>query len=160
MGFKTFTCSWLQPGPDCGRQHPRLHIPDAGASAPAIACTSNRNSLNEFQDFRLKNGSSQGQIIALTVLFVLNSPDSGWGNTFCRRLPGKTAPVIACTEGFGCGVQGRCRANMAHIRQSRPDSGLGFQATVLETVEVVSSLPGSGLGARAIRPGASAPMIA
>ena len=28
----------------------------------------------------------------------------------------------------------RCRANMAHIRPSRPDSGLGFQAQVAETV--------------------------
>ena len=30
----------------------------------------------------------------------------------------------------------RCRANMAHIRQSRPDSGRGFQVKVLKTVEV------------------------
>jgi len=28
----------------------------------------------------------------------------------------------------------RCRANMAHGRQSRPDSGLGFQVKVRETV--------------------------
>jgi len=27
----------------------------------------------------------------------------------------------------GRGFQGRCRANMAHIRQPKPDSGLGFQ---------------------------------
>ena len=27
----------------------------------------------------------------------------------------------------------RSRANMAHLRQSRPDSGLDFQETVLET---------------------------
>jgi len=27
----------------------------------------------------------------------------------------------------------RCRANMAHIRQSRPDSGLGFDKKILET---------------------------
>jgi len=26
-----------------------------------------------------------------------------------------------------------CRANTAHIRQSRPDSGLGFQVKVFET---------------------------
>ena len=26
----------------------------------------------------------------------------------------------------------RCRANMAHIRQSRPDCGLGFQVKVLK----------------------------
>ena len=39
---------------------------------------------------------------------------------------------------------GRCRANMAHIRQSRPDYGLGFQVEVLKTVEVVSFPLGSG----------------
>ena len=31
----------------------------------------------------------------------------------------------------------RCRANMAHIRQSRPDSGLGVLAKVFERVEVI-----------------------
>ena len=35
----------------------------------------------------------------------------------------------------------RCRANMAHIRHSRPDSGLGFQVEVLQTFyDVLSSL--------------------
>jgi len=33
-----------------------------------------------------------------------------------------------------CGVQSyRCRENVAHVRQSRPDSGLGFQVKVLNT---------------------------
>ena len=32
------------------------------------------------------------------------------------------------------------RANVAHIRQSRPESGLGFQAKVLETLYHVPSL--------------------
>ena len=27
----------------------------------------------------------------------------------------------------------RCRANVAHIRQSRPDSGTGFKAKMLKT---------------------------
>ena len=31
----------------------------------------------------------------------------------------------------------RCRANMAHIRQSRPDSGLGSQVKVLKLLNVV-----------------------
>ena len=39
----------------------------------------------------------------------------------------------------------RCRANMAHIRQPMPDSGLGFQLKVLQPFYVVSSLLGSGL---------------
>ena len=33
--------------------------------------------------------------------------------------------------------QHRCRAHMAHIRQSGPDSGRGFQTKVLETFHVV-----------------------
>jgi len=38
----------------------------------------------------------------------------------------------------------RCRANMAHVTQSRPDSGLGFQAQVLKTFQVVPSSLDSG----------------
>jgi len=34
---------------------------------------------------------------------------------------------------------------ICHIRQSRPDSGLGFQAKVLENFQVVPSSLGSGL---------------
>ena len=37
-----------------------------------------------------------------------------------------------------------CRANVAHVRQSRPDSGRGFQAKVVETVNAVPSSLGSG----------------
>ena len=33
---------------------------------------------------------------------------------------------------------------MAHIRQSRPDSGLGFQVKVVHTIPVVPSSLGSG----------------
>ena len=28
----------------------------------------------------------------------------------------------------------RCRTNMAHLRHSRPDAGLGFQVEVLQTL--------------------------
>ena len=34
---------------------------------------------------------------------------------------------------------------MAHVRQSRPDSGRGFRAEVLKTMEVVPSSPGRGM---------------
>ena len=33
----------------------------------------------------------------------------------------------------------RCRANLGEARQSRPDSGLGFQVQVLEAFQVVLS---------------------
>ena len=48
-------------------------------------------------------------------------------------------------KGVGCSVQGRCRANTAHMRQSRPDSGHDFQSKVLETFQVVPSSLGSGI---------------
>jgi hypothetical protein len=38
--------------------------------------------------------------------------------------------VMKKVPGFLIG--GRCRANTAHIRQSRPDSGLDFQVKVLQ----------------------------
>ena len=44
----------------------------------------------------------------------------------------------------GRGFQGRCEANMAHIRQSKPDSGLGFQVKILAKNEVPSSVGGGG----------------
>ena len=46
---------------------------------------------------------------------------------------GSVGPTL-CTfavSGPGVGV-GHCRANMAHIRQSRPDSGLGLQVRVIK----------------------------
>ena len=46
-------------------------------------------------------------------------------------------------RGPGRRVQRHCRANSAQIRQSRPDSGLGFQGKALETFLVVPSSLGS-----------------
>ena len=40
----------------------------------------------------------------------------------------------------------RCRANMAHVRQSRPDSGLDFQVKVFKTLSVVPPSLESGAG--------------
>jgi len=42
------------------------------------------------------------------------------------------------------GAEGRCRANMAHTRQSRPDSGFGFQDKVLKLFSGVPPWLGSG----------------
>ena len=39
---------------------------------------------------------------------------------------------------------GRCRANMAHTRQSRPYSGLNFKVNVLKTVQAIPFSLGSG----------------
>ena len=46
------------------------------------------------------------------------------------KAPGPSRTCNESKEEEGWGV--RCRANMAHVRQSRPDSGLGFQEKVLE----------------------------
>ena len=51
--------------------------------------------------------------------------------------------------GFGPSVpRVRCRTNKTRIRHSRPDSGLDFQANVLEPFRVVPSALGSGPRAR------------
>jgi len=42
-------------------------------------------------------------------------------------------------------MQVRCRENMAHIRQSRPDYGLAVQAKVLKTLQVLPSQVGGGV---------------
>ena len=49
----------------------------------------------------------------------------------------------------------RFRANMAHIRQSRPDSCLGFQVKALDTFQGVPSSLGSGYPQRRQPPGRS-----
>ena len=58
----------------------------------------------------------------------------GFGVQVSLRMSTKTAYKL----GY------RCRANMAHIRQSRPDSGLGFQVKILTPFHVVPSSLGSG----------------
>ena len=45
-------------------------------------------------------------------------------------------------------IKRRCHASVAHIRQSGPDSGLGFRAKVIKTVEGVPTLLGSGYDGR------------
>ena len=40
--------------------------------------------------------------------------------------------------------ENRCQANMAHIRHSRPDSGLGFQVRVLKIIQIVPYSLGKG----------------
>ena len=53
---------------------------------------------------------------------------------------------LSLSLSHGAAVTSRscCRANMAHIRQSRPDSGLGFRVQFIETFWFVSSSLGSG----------------
>jgi hypothetical protein len=55
--------------------------------------------------------------------------------TMNRRIPGRTWRLC----------QYRCRMNMAHLRQSRPDSGVGFQEKIFKPFQVVPSSLGSGV---------------
>ena len=69
--------------------------------------------------------------------------------TAARRHPqlGETllaAPSADAPPAGGFLLSARCRANMPHISQSWPHSGLGFQGKVLKTLPVVPSWLGSG----------------
>ena len=61
-----------------------------------------------------------------------------------------SAPVAPGWGFWGCPP--RLRANMAHIRQSRPDSGIGYLGKVLQTVSLAPSSHGSGLRFRDCTP--------
>ena len=70
---------------------------------------------NVLEDFRTHNGSRQGHNLASTVLFVPNSQQKAevlhQGHELHQVHP--------------CWNPSLQRANLAHIRQPRPDSGLG-----------------------------------
>ena len=69
-----------------------------------------------------------------------------------QQLPNQS-PILWCTRRVQ--IQNsmyRCRANLAHVRQSAPDSGPGFRVKVLTTFEVVPSLLGSGFGIQCTSP--------
>jgi hypothetical protein len=51
---------------------------------------------------------------------------------------------IGCVKVGSLEMEERFRANIAHTRQSRPDSGLGFQVKFFEMFQGVSSSLGSG----------------
>jgi len=72
---------------------------------------------------------AHGQNLALTVLYLPCVLES--------------SVVVGGTNAAWTEVS-RCRANMAHIRQSGPDSGLGFQVKVLTLVSVVHFGGGGG----------------
>ena len=80
-----------------------------------------------------ETGGTQGKI----PIFFIRSP------ILLIRSPvlQKTFPN---THGTRCDIfrevqMGRCRTNVAHLRQSGPDSALDFQSKVLKTFEVVPS---------------------
>jgi len=92
-----------------------------------------------------ENGSSQGQNVALTVFYVPSSLDSE-PQTLCPKQVHAAAkqlhflPAATQREAFPmCTKVSRCPANMAHTRQSKPGSGLGFQVQFRKTFQGVPS---------------------
>jgi hypothetical protein len=67
---------------------------------------------------------------------LLNRSDSSAAEI--QKLRQVTSPLLRLRPNGGA-PGSRCRANVAHIRQSRTDSGLGFQVTVLQIFQVVPS---------------------
>ena len=65
---------------------------------------------------------------------------TGW-NLTTRRSKAECCFEVAIV-GFAC----RCRTNISHIRQSRPEFGLGCQTKKIRTYPVVPSSLGSGGG--------------
>ena len=69
-------------------------------------------------------------------------------NCQTRTRRSKRSPLVesqACpTQALRLVSKRRCRANLAHIRQSRPDSGLGFRLTVRKPFQLASSSLASG----------------
>ena len=65
-----------------------------------------------------------------------------WRN--CVRAVTAVADSVLIPHGSTRSGDVLSSANMAHVRQSRPDPGLGFQVKVVSTFEVVPSSLGSG----------------
>ena len=87
---------------------------------------------------RTENGPSQGQILALTGLYVPGSLDSGRKETWMRQMAcSKWSAVERIWHMYDS--QGQILA-----LASRPTSGLGFQIKVHKTFQVVPSSLGSG----------------
>ena len=60
-----------------------------GINAGAATSERTGSSLKSLKDLYLKHSSSQGQNLALTVFYVLNSPDSGLDCLICAEFTGQ-----------------------------------------------------------------------
>jgi len=70
------------PGPAWSRAHPK-----------PLPAAQEGNTLRGFKDFCLNDGSSQGQNLAVTVLYVPNSFDIGFRGASTRRCTLKANPM-------------------------------------------------------------------
>ena len=75
---------------------------------------------------RVLRGSYGGGNFLMSKVPLQTLNPEPWRN-FCREQLHKWFSTHPC----------RCRANMAHMRQSRPDSGVGFHARVLGKIKLL-----------------------
>ena len=78
-------------------------------SFPATVAEREGNKLKKIKHFHLENGSSQGQNLAVTVLFVPNSLNSGPPST----LRGETEQILIGTSKINRGLGVRWRDSEA-----------------------------------------------
>ena len=97
----------------------------------------------------VSRGSSRKVLLDLLARQLIGHADGHGIKTYtpgrvCLLLTPPPQPQEEDCSGCRPPARVRCRANSAHLRQSRPDSGSGFQAKVLQTLEVVPSSLGRG----------------
>jgi hypothetical protein len=97
----------------------------------------------------IRPASESASVSAKDLEQVSNTFVSSFFHAICRLFhidglpspPQHLSPIVPSVTNYPIG----CRANMARIRQSRPDSGLGFQVKVLNTCKLVPSSLASGI---------------
>ena len=83
------------------------------------------------------------RVAAVSVHAPSGSVNSGSSVPTERLVAHPTHKSFPGSQALAPGNIHRCRANIVHIRHSRPDSGLGFQVEFRETFQVVASSLGS-----------------
>ena len=116
-----------------------------------------RASLSRARSLSLARAPSRALSLSLSLSLSLPPPHSLAARDLLLVCGGREN-VSPCRKGGERGgelhrFKHRSRVNMAHLRQSRPDSGLVFQVKALGTFQVALLSLKSGVGNLAFRPG-------
>ena len=119
----------------------------------SVLCTdsiSTNSTPTQYQPLNTHQISESGEAAAkYTAKRIIARTTLSHGSNFGRQIPTKwpkeRTPLSQNGSHQKCS-RGRCQANMAHIRQARPNYGRAFLVKVLETVEGVPSSLGIGWG--------------
>ena len=103
----------------------------AASRNPASCRTHQGTGKRRFDPTLRTGGCSSAPRAQNTICGCVRKHEPSWESETFPRVSGR--------------LQYRCRGNMAHMRQSRPDSGLGCQAKVLIPFQYAISSLGSGL---------------